>query len=456
MATATTHQAASSTGLEHDARLSTTDHGQISPADVAIGVIIGRTSEAFSFFVYGIASVLVFPSLVFPFLDRRMGILASFLVFGLAFLARPIGSVVFMWIDRRHGRGTKLTLALILLGGSTASVAFLPGYNEIGYLSVLGLLLFRSGQGFALAGAWDGLASLLALNAPEGHRGRFAMIPQLGAPFGFMVAAGLFAYFVIELSPEDFLGWGWRYCFFVAFVINVVALFARLRLIATSEFAQLYEARALTPVPVFGMLRADGRNVLIGAFIPLATYALYQLVTIYPIFYIVATGRRPLGQFLLILCAGAVIQVITTVLSGFVADQIGRRNLIGICAGGIAMLSLLTPPLLGGDLTGETMFVLVGFGLLGFSFGQAAGAVATNFSHGNRYTGSALTSDLAWLIGAGFAPLAAIGGYEQFGLWAVCAYLMSGAVCTLVALVSPRAYAILRAEFGGRSLRSMQ
>ena len=160
MALVSTSGAASSTGLERDAlRATGGQHGAIAPADVALGVIIGRTSEAFSFFVYGIASVLVFPQVVFPFAAPNVAILYSFAVFSLSFLARPVGSVTFMWVDRHFGRGTKLTVALVLLGGSTASIAFLPPYSAIGYLSILGLILFRSGQGFALGGAWDGLSS---------------------------------------------------------------------------------------------------------------------------------------------------------------------------------------------------------------------------------------------------------------------------------------------------------
>ena len=96
--------------------------------------------------------------------------------------------------------------------------------------------VFRFSQGMALGGAWDGLPSLLSLNAPPERRGWYAMIPQLGAPLGLLVATALFSYFLIVLSPEDFLSWGWRYPFFVALAINVVALFARLRIVATPEF----------------------------------------------------------------------------------------------------------------------------------------------------------------------------------------------------------------------------
>ena len=226
-----------------------------NPGEVAIGVIIGRTSEFFDFFVYAIASVLVFPRLVFPEIDPLTGTLYSFAIFALAFVARPIGTIISMAIDRAYGRGVKLTVALFLLGSSTVAIAFLPGYAEIGVASALLLALFRIGQGLALGGVWDGLASLLALNAPAHQRGWYAMVPQLGAPLGLMVASGLFAYFVANLSAQDFLDWGWRYPFFVAFAINVVALFARLRIVATPEYTKQFENRELEPARV-GATRA--------------------------------------------------------------------------------------------------------------------------------------------------------------------------------------------------------
>ena len=200
---------ATSTALERDARL-VSAHGSVAPSEIAIGVIIGRTSEFFDFFVYAIASVLVFPSLMFPNVDALTGTLFSFAWFALAFLARPVGSVIFMEIDRRHGRGVKLTIALFLLGGSTMMIAFLPGYASLGIAAPLLLALFRMGQGVALGGAWDGLPSLLNLNAPPDRRGWYAMIPQLGAPLGLLVASGLFVFFLWTLTSEDFLDWGWR------------------------------------------------------------------------------------------------------------------------------------------------------------------------------------------------------------------------------------------------------
>ncbi|WAJ30341.1 MFS transporter [Antarcticirhabdus aurantiaca] len=432
-ATTTTQGLPTSRGLEADARQVSSD-GHVRPAEIAIGVVIGRASEAFDFFVYGIASILVFPALIFPFLDQLTATLYCFAIFGLAFVVRPIGSILFMEVDRRHGRGVKLTIALFLLGGSTAAIAFLPGYATIGNWAIAALILFRAGQGFALGGAWDGLASLLALNVPEKKRGWYAMLPQLGGPIGFIVASALFAFFVLNLSQEDFLGWGWRYPFFVAFTINVVALFARLRLIATEDFIQLYESRDLKPVRVMELLREQGSAILLGAFVPLAGFALFHLVTIFPLSYIDIYSNRSIGEFLLTQLGGAALCLVCMALSGLIADRIGRRKVLGICAGAIAVFALATPFLLGGGSAGQTAFVYIGFALLGLSHGQAAGATASNFTSQNRYTGSALTSDLAWLIGAGFAPFVALGLTSLFGVGAIALYLLSGAACTLAAL----------------------
>ena len=423
-----------STPLEDDARkINARDHS-IAPGDISIGVIIGRTSEFFDFFVYAIASVIVFPSLIFPYVDALTGTLYSFAIFAVAFITRPLGSLIFMAIDRRYGRGTKLTGALFLLGSSTVAIAFLPGYETIGHYAAVVLIVLRAAQGIALGGTWDGLASLLSLNAPPHQRGWYAMVPQLGAPLALLVASGLFAFSILNMTEADFLDWGWRYPFFVAFAINVVALFARLRIVVTPEFQHLFETRDLQPERALVTLSTEWRTIVIGAFAPLASFALFHMVTVFPLSWVFLFTTEAPTNFLLIEAAAAALGVVAIVVSGKIADRIGRRRLLGYTAAAIAAFSGFAPQLLDLGKGGEIAFMGLGFILLGLAFGQSSGAVSANFATRHRYTGSALTSDLAWLFGAGFAPLVALWLSAHYGLLASGAYLLSGAVATLVAL----------------------
>ena len=406
----------------------------VTPGEIAVGVIIGRSSEYFDFFVFGIASVLVFPSLLFPFMSRLDGTLMAFAIFALAFVARPVGTAISMAVQRRWGRGTKLTLALFLLGACTAGMAFLPSYASVGSTAIVALVILRIGQGLALGGTWDGLPSLLAMSAPQERRGWFAMIGQLGAPVGFVLAASLFAYLYGSLSTAEFLDWGWRYPFFVAFAINVVALFARLRLVVTAEYEALLKKNELEPSPIRELVAARGSNLFIGAFAALASYALFHLVTVFPLSWITLYSSQSVNDVLKVQIIGAFIAILGVIASGRIADKFGRRNTLGTLAVLIGIFSFAAPALLGGNVFSEDVFILVGFGLLGLSYGQAAGAVTSNFEARFRYTGAALTSDLAWLIGAAFAPLVALGLSARFGLVFMGAYLLSGAICTLVAL----------------------
>ncbi|KQP38915.1 MFS transporter [Pseudorhodoferax sp. Leaf274] len=419
-------------------RFPETEH-HVDPGDIAVGVVIGRTSEYFDFFVYGIASVLVFPAVFFPDMQRLDGTLWAFALFALAFVARPFGTVISMAIQRRWGRAAKLTVALFLLGSSTAGIAFLPGTATVGFSAVWMLAALRVGQGLALGGSWDGLPSLLAMNAPKGRRGWYAMMGQLGAPIGFILASALFAYLYSSLSHADFLDYGWRYPFFVAFAINVVALFARLRLVVAEEFEEQLNQRELAPVSATELMRTQGGNVVIGAFAALASYALFHLITVFPLSWIQLYTEQSIVEFLLIqtlggfLCAGGVVA------SGWLADRYGRRRTLGTLAAMIAVFSGFAPTLLDGGTLGQDVFILLGFILLGLSYGQSSGTVTSNFAPRYRYTGAALTADIAWLIGAAFAPLVALGLSAHFGLGYVSVYLLSGAACTLGALALNRA-----------------
>lgn len=410
------------------------NHAKVAPGEIAIGVIIGRTSEHFDFFVFGISCVLVFPAVLFPFASQLDGMLLAFTIFSLAFIARPLGTALFMTFQRRWSRGTKLTIALFLLGSATAGMAFLPSYKVIGDWAIGLLVLFRILQGIAQGGSWDGLPSLLALNTPPGRRGWYAMLGQLSAPIGFMVAGALFLFLHASLDQDDFIDWGWRYPFFVAFAINVVALFARLRLVVTEEYTMAMEEGELEPIGIVELLRTQGYNIFIGAFAALASYALFHLVTIFPLSWIVLGATQSVNAVLVAELIGAVACILGMIISGLLADMIGRRTTLGIMAALIAIFALITPWMLGGGRIGQDAFIILGFGGLGLSYGQAAGSVTSNFDSRFRYAGAALTTDFAWLIGAAFAPLVALGLSMRYGLIAVSVYLLSGVACTLLAL----------------------
>ncbi|ASJ75691.1 MFS transporter [Granulosicoccus antarcticus] len=409
--------------------------GHVHLADIAIGVVIGRASEFFEFFVFAIACVLVFPYTIFPFVSPVEGTLYAFAVLALGFLARPVGTLFFTEIDRRYGRATRLTIALFLMGLSTVAISFLPSYEAQGWLVIASLCLFRCGQGAALGGSWDGTASLLALNSPPDRRGRYATLPQIGAPLGLILAASLYLFLIVSLSDEDFLLFGWRYPFFVTFAINVVALFARLRLTESVEFKTLYTSNELAPARTLDVIREEWQQIIIGAFTPLASLALFHMVTVFPLSWIMLNSSEHLELFIVIEIIAATFGLVAILASGPIADRIGRRRLLLRMAIAIAIFAVVSPLLLGrGGIVGEALYVLIGFILLGLSFGQSSGATASGTALKNRYTASAMTTDLAWLFGAGFAPFVALYLSEHFGIWLAGGYLLSGAVATVLAL----------------------
>ena len=413
------------------------DH-PVSPSDIAVGVIIGRTSEFFDFFVFAIASVIVFPARLFPFLDPLQGTMASFLLILLAFIARPIGNALFMRVDRKYGRGAKLTIALFLLGTCTVAMGLVPSYASVGVWAIIIMSILRFGQGIALGGTWDGLASLLAVSAPKRRRGFYAMIPQLGAPLGLIVAAFLFSYLVSSMSAEEFLDWGWRYPFFVAFAVNVVALFARLRIVVTPEFLRAFESQELQPTRIRKTIAEDGRAIAVGIFVPLATFAMFHMVTVFPLAWIYLYSDEALSTFLNLLAFAAAVGVMSVILSGFLSDEIGRWRVLLIGAVAIGVFSLVAPLMLRGGILGEAGYLIIGFIILGVSFGQSSGAVASMFDNRNRYTASAFVSAFSWLFGAGFAPITALFLSTSLGLYAAGLYLLSGAIATVLALWAVR------------------
>src|SRR6185436_10957565 len=158
---------------------------QNSPAQVLFASMIGTTIEFFDFYIYATAAVLAFPKLFFPTTDPNNALLASLALFGVAFVARPLGSALFGHYGDRIGRKTTLVAALLTMGFSTVAIGLLPTYASIGIASPLLLMLCRIGQGIGLGGEWGGAVLLATENAPPGKRAWYGMFPQLGAPLGF-------------------------------------------------------------------------------------------------------------------------------------------------------------------------------------------------------------------------------------------------------------------------------
>lgn len=435
----TTHANPASLSSTHQNKTThpTSTH-EISQPEIAVGVVIGRIAEFFDFFVFGIAAVIVFPFTFFPFAGRVGGVFDSLAIFSIAFIARPMGSLFFAFVHQRFGRRLKLAGALIILATATIGIGFLPSYATAGWASIFGLAFFRFGQGFALGGSWDGLPSLLALRSSPNRQGSYAMTAQLGAPIGFILAAGLFAYLDLALSHGEFVRWGWRYPFFVAFAISGISLFARLLLVSGSEFAKLFNAEELRPSPLGEVIKTEGRNILLGAFAPLGSYALFNMVSIFALSWALLFTTQSIGGFLIAQCIGAAVAIPCMVISGALANRIGRRRMLAIGAIAIAIYSGLTPLFLNGNIELGYAFVIVGFALLGFTHSQTAGVVNAAFRRSHRYTGAMITSDLGWLLGAGFAPLVALAIAYHPGINYVALYLLSGAIGTGVALFTSR------------------
>ncbi|WP_037312310.1 MFS transporter [Ruegeria halocynthiae] len=395
--------------------------------EVITTVVMARVTDFFGFFVYAIASALVFPRLFFPMLDPLAGTLASFAIFSLAFLARPVASLAGRTLQYKIGRVGKVTLALVLLGTATVAIGLLPGYDKIGWLAPVLLAVLRILQGLGLGGAWDGLTLQLQNAAPADRKGRYAMVPQLGGPVGFVVAAAIF--FVLNgfLTEEEFLKWGWRFAFFAVMAVNVVSLFARVRLL-NSDLGVEPEVMQSAPLPE--LVRTEGKTIFLSACLPLASYALFHMVTVFPLAFAAIYERYEITEVLTVQLIGGALAVLTVIASGLLADRYNRRTVIRLSTILIVVLGLMIQTL----ASYPYMYILFGFMVLGLAYGQASAIVPQRFSTRYRYSGSAMATNLSWIIGAAFAPLIGIGLTAAFGLWAAGLYLLSGALVTFAAL----------------------
>src|SRR6202789_4398473 len=227
-----------------------------SPRQVLFASLIGTTIEFFDFYIYATAAVLVFPRLFFPATQPASATLESLATFGIAFLARPVGSILFGHFGDRIGRKSTLVASMLTMGLSTTLIGVLPGYAEAGALAPWLLCILRFGQGVGLGGEWGGAALLATEYAPRGRRAWFGMFPQLGPPLGFLIANGLFLVLLLGLGEADFVAWAWRIPFLLSAVLVAIGLYIRVSISETPAFRAAMARHERVAFPFLEVVRA--------------------------------------------------------------------------------------------------------------------------------------------------------------------------------------------------------
>lgn len=434
---------------------------------VIFASLIGTTIEFYDFYIYATASVLVFPALFFPDATPANQILSSFAVFGVAFVARPLGSIVFGHFGDRLGRKGTLVASLLTMGIATFLIGVLPvAKDNPGWIILAPLLLvvLRFFQGIALGGEWSGAALLATENAPQGKRAVYGTFPQLGAPIGFILANLLFVYLNATLSNEEFLEWGWRVPFLLSAVLVIVGLYVRLKLIESLSFQQVLQKGKVVKLPLASVFKKQWKPLLLGTFIMFATYVLFYLMTAFTLTFgttpssvegaraaAEAAGRPfteeaaaafvpglgiPRGDFLMMLILGVVFFGIFTLVSGPLAEKFGRRKMLMAVTVGIALFGLTWVPLFGAGTAGAMTLLIIGFTLMGLTYGPMAAILPELFPANVRYTGSAVAYNFSSVIGAAPASFVAIALWQASNgsTLLVGLYLSAAAVLTFIAL----------------------
>ncbi len=424
------------------------------PRRVLVATLAGTTIEYYDFYIYGTAAVLVFPHLFFPAGDETAALLASLAVFGAGMVARPLGALCFGHLGDRHGRKGPLAAALLMMGIATFLIGLLPTYAAAGWFAAFLLTLLRLAQGFAIGGEWSGAVTVAAENAAPGRRGLFGTFPQLGAPLGFILANGAFLATAALLpsgapgQPSDaFLGGGWRLPFLFAGLLALLGVWVRWRLLESHAFARAETEQRLSPLPFATAFREHGRAILTGTVAMLATTVLFFSMTTFSLSY----GRAPVDAalpglgydyraFVLMLIAGTVFFALATLASGPAADRFGRRPVLITVTLAIAVFGLVWTPLLGAGFPGVMVWLVLGFTLMGFTFGPMGAFLPELFPVAIRQSGAGIAYNIASMIGASTAPFITVALWRLGGgspVW-TGVYLSAAALVSLAALLAAR------------------
>ncbi len=405
-----------------------------TPRQVLFASLVGTAVEFFDFYLYATAAVLVFPRLFFPASDPATSTLASFATFGIAFIARPIGSALFGHFGDRIGRKQTLVLALSTMGMSTFAIGMLPTYSSIGLAAPILLALCRFGQGIGLGGEWGGAILLAVENAPPKRRAVYGMFPQLGAPIGFLLSGLIFLLLGRVLTDGQFFRFGWRLPFLASSVLVLLGLYVRLTITETPVFAGAAERAEQVAVPMLAVFRHHARALLAGILVSLATFVLFYLMIVFTLSWGTTALGYSRGRFLSIQLLGTLFFAATIPISALLAER-GRRVVMFTITGLIALFGFVFALLFTAGLTGAVVMVTLGLSLMGLTYGPLGTVISELFPTPVRYTGSSLAFSLAGILGASLAPYIATYLAKNYGLRYVGYYLTLSAVLTAVGLL---------------------
>ena len=406
-----------------------------TPRQVLFASLIGTTIEFFYFYIYATAAVLVFPILFFPASDPASATLASLATFGIAFLARPVGSVLFGHFGDRIGRKTTLVIALSTMGVSTVAIGALPTYCTLGFAAPLLLALCRFGQGLGLGGEWGGAVLLAIENAPPRKRAWYGMFPPLGAPVGFFLSGGVFLLLSRFLTDKQFLTFGWRLPFLASAVLVFVGLYVRLTITETPVFRESLSRGEQLKVPILAVFRVYTRSLVAGVLVSLATFVLFYLMTVFALSWGTNALGYSRGKFLLMQLFCVSFFALTIPISAVLAER-GRRQVMLWITLSIGVFGLIMAPMFVAGTTGAVLMMALGLALMGFTYGPLGTLISELFPTRVRYTGSSLAFSLAGILGASLAPYIATWLATTWGLQYVGYYLSASAVLTLLGLLS--------------------
>lgn len=407
---------------------------QTTPRRAAIASFVGTTVEFYDFLIYGTAAALVFPQLFFPGSSPATGVLLSFATFGVGFIARPLGGIVFGHFGDRVGRKQMLVYSLLLMGGSTVAMGLLPTHAQIGVAAPILLTVLRLLQGFAVGGEWGGATLMAVEHAPPHRKGFYGAFPQMGAPAGTAIAT--LAFWAVALLPdEQFLSWGWRIPFLASAVLILIGVVIRLSLTESPDFAMVRKQDAVVRLPLAEAFRRHWRQILLvaGAYLSQGVFA-YICVT-----YLVKYGTSAAGidrtDALFGVFVAAVVAVFTYPLCGALSDRYGRKPVFfaGVIAMGLSVLptfALINT----GTPTGFLAALVLVFGL---AMAPAAGVTASLFSlifdPDVRYSAVSVGYTLSQVVGSAFAPTIAAALYAATQTSnSIAAYLIAVSVISAV------------------------